>query len=220
MKALGYGEITELALARFARSSAASFLVESTDQHGGEAEFRLFHQALRDALLRTRAGLTARDVDEQALTRAFMAAGQEMGWDQRPRVPAAFATSSRCPDRVDRQAARRPRLPPARRPAPAAAAGRPGRHPSGTAERAAAPPVPARRDQSRRPGPGCHVQHHRSPGSPGGHLPALQRQCPVPRRMGGHPAKLRALGPARAQRPRQCRLRAHPGRHRPAGDRQ
>ena len=53
VQALGFGDVTEAALTQFARSSAASFLVESSGEDGREAEFRLFHQALNDALLRT-----------------------------------------------------------------------------------------------------------------------------------------------------------------------
>jgi WD40 repeat protein len=83
VRALRFGDVDEAALKMFARSSAASFLVESTGEHGG-AEFRLFHQALNDALLHTRANLVDDRDDEQALSRAFIAAGQESGWDDAP----------------------------------------------------------------------------------------------------------------------------------------
>jgi hypothetical protein len=84
VRALGSGDVSEAVLTRFARSSAASFLVESTGEEGTDAEFRLFHQALNDALLHTRAKLTARRDDEQALTRAFLAVGRESGWGRGP----------------------------------------------------------------------------------------------------------------------------------------
>ena len=78
-------------LARFARSSAANFLVETghpvTPGAGGEVGgpvYRLFHQALNDALLRHRADITARAGDERALTRAFLARGQRSGWHNVP----------------------------------------------------------------------------------------------------------------------------------------
>ena len=78
-------------LARFARSSAASFLVETghtvTPGAGGEAGgpvYRLFHQALNDALLRHRADVMPRAGDERALTRAFLAAGRRGGWQNVP----------------------------------------------------------------------------------------------------------------------------------------
>jgi WD40 repeat protein len=82
LKELGFGDVDEHALRRFARSTAACFLVESSGD-GGTAEFRLFHQALDDALLRSRAKFGERE-DEQALTRAFVAVGQGTGWDRAP----------------------------------------------------------------------------------------------------------------------------------------
>ena len=84
IKALGFGDVSEAALTRFARSSAASFLVELTSDEGREAEFRLFHQALNDALVRARAKLVGKREDERALTRALLAAGQDTGWDHAP----------------------------------------------------------------------------------------------------------------------------------------
>ena len=53
-------------LARFARSSAANFLVESGTGRSAEPVFRLFHQALNDALARRRAQVASRRADEQA----------------------------------------------------------------------------------------------------------------------------------------------------------
>lgn len=79
-KALAFSDVTDAALLKFARSSAMSFVVESSAVDG-VGEFRLFHQALNDALLHTRAKIARRHEDEQALTRAFMAVGQEAGWE-------------------------------------------------------------------------------------------------------------------------------------------
>jgi len=76
-------------LTRFARSSAASFLVETSgdstpDRRNGNAVpvYRLFHQALNDALLHARADITPRADDERALTRAFMTHGRLSGWQE------------------------------------------------------------------------------------------------------------------------------------------
>lgn len=84
VRALGFGDVAETVLRRFARSAAASFLVESTGGDGTGAEFRLFHQALNDALLSARSALAESREDEQALVRAFMQAGQEVAWDHAP----------------------------------------------------------------------------------------------------------------------------------------
>ena len=78
-------------LTRFARSSAANFLVET----GGEADaagddaatvvvYRLFHQALNDALLSVRSDVTSRANDERALTVAFIRHGRLDGWRTAP----------------------------------------------------------------------------------------------------------------------------------------
>ena len=72
-------------LTQFARSSAASFLVET----GADAEnrgvasapvYRLFHQALNDALLRARSDLMPRADDERAMTLAFVSQGRLAQW--------------------------------------------------------------------------------------------------------------------------------------------
>ena len=78
--ALGAGHLTTQQLARFARSPAASFLVESSAD-GGIAVFRLFHQALNDALLHAREQIAVPADDQGALTRAFTAIGKQHGWD-------------------------------------------------------------------------------------------------------------------------------------------
>ena len=74
-------------LIRFARSSAANFLVEV----GGEGAsmrdavtYRLFHQALNDALLSARSDVRLRSDDERALTRGFMSYGQLRRWEDVP----------------------------------------------------------------------------------------------------------------------------------------
>ena len=81
--ALGAGEFPIRDLTRFARSSAASFLVESGGE-GQAAVYRLFHQALNDALLTARAKVTPAEDDERDLTRAFTAIGRRLGWEQAP----------------------------------------------------------------------------------------------------------------------------------------
>ena len=82
-QALGAGHLTTQQLARFARSPAASFLVESSTD-GGTAVFRLFHQALNDALLRARVQIATPVEDQRALTHAFIRAGRQSGWGQAP----------------------------------------------------------------------------------------------------------------------------------------
>jgi WD40 repeat protein/DNA-binding SARP family transcriptional activator len=75
-------------LTRFARSSAANFLVEasasqSASDHG--PSYRLFHQALNDALLHERSDFMPRADDERALTLAFAARGRTSRWEDAPR---------------------------------------------------------------------------------------------------------------------------------------
>ena len=65
----------------FARGSAANFLVESTTNG---ATYRLFHQALNDTLLTRRADTHDSTSDQQALTRAFLLYGRDVGWDDAP----------------------------------------------------------------------------------------------------------------------------------------
>ncbi|MFC7276395.1 trypsin-like peptidase domain-containing protein [Paractinoplanes rhizophilus] len=73
--ALG-GTVTEEELRRFARTSAANFLVENADP--GTTSYRLFHQALNDELTANRSG------DQDRLVRAWMAHGRAVGWDAAP----------------------------------------------------------------------------------------------------------------------------------------
>lgn len=84
LRALGVPDITEEALARFARSSAASFLVESAGDDEQGTTFRLFHQALNEALLSSRAEVAEPARDERALTLRFLEAGRESGWSRAP----------------------------------------------------------------------------------------------------------------------------------------
>ena len=81
VQALGAANLTGQQLARFARSPAASFLVESSTD-SDIAVFRLFHQALNDALLRARKQIAVPADDQAALTRAFTAVGEHQGWDR------------------------------------------------------------------------------------------------------------------------------------------
>ncbi len=70
-------------LARFARR-AASFLVGSAPDRSGQPVFRLIHQALNDALARTRAETTSRRDDQRALTVALVSYGRRSGWQDVP----------------------------------------------------------------------------------------------------------------------------------------
>jgi WD40 repeat protein/DNA-binding SARP family transcriptional activator/DNA-binding XRE family transcriptional regulator len=77
-------------LTRFARSSAANFLVEASSEpagpgHGpGITVYRLFHQALNDALLHARSEVMPRADDERALTLAFTRHGRQGRWHNAP----------------------------------------------------------------------------------------------------------------------------------------
>ncbi|WP_244206740.1 WD40 repeat domain-containing protein [Streptomyces swartbergensis] len=69
----------EWELFAFARSSAANFLIETTCGESHDITFRLFHQALNDALRASRADLALLASDDRAVTRAFIAEGTK-GW--------------------------------------------------------------------------------------------------------------------------------------------
>jgi WD40 repeat protein len=71
--------ISREALTGFVGSSAANFLVE-TSQEGGAPRYRLFHQALNDALLRGRESDGLRPSDELALAAQLMGYGRSTGW--------------------------------------------------------------------------------------------------------------------------------------------
>lgn len=82
-------ELTDFApseeqLRSLARSSSANFLVETGVNEQNTGVFRLFHQALDDALRQSRARDGANKHDERALTRAFLAYGQSVGWERAP----------------------------------------------------------------------------------------------------------------------------------------
>jgi len=84
-----YGtRISEEDLTRFARSSAGNFLVEvgghagAVSHHGAPAAvYRLFHQAMNDALLRARSNVKRRGDDERALMLAFSKYGRLSYWE-------------------------------------------------------------------------------------------------------------------------------------------
>lgn len=70
------GATTQLTdLAEFARTSAANFLVESTGHR-----FRLFHQALDDALLRDRQQRRRTTGDQRAISERLIRYGRNLGW--------------------------------------------------------------------------------------------------------------------------------------------
>jgi len=77
VRALG-GTVTDGELSTFARTSAANFLIERGSQE--IPVYRLFHQALNDALLDGQRST----VDEERLVRAWIAQGREMGWANVP----------------------------------------------------------------------------------------------------------------------------------------
>jgi Trypsin-like peptidase domain/AAA ATPase domain len=81
LRALAGAEISTDHLTRFARGSAANFLIESTDESATGA-FRLFHRALSDALSAGRS--VSPEQDERALSRAFIDYGARIGWDHAP----------------------------------------------------------------------------------------------------------------------------------------
>ena len=67
-------------LAEFADSAAANFLVETAGE-GTHRQYRLFHQALDDALLRQRDRQGRREADERAVAEALIEYGRRYGWD-------------------------------------------------------------------------------------------------------------------------------------------
>ena len=83
VQALGAGRVGIQQLARFARLSAANFLVE-VGGDGQGAVFRLFHQALNDALRHRRSQIAAPYEDERVLVRAFSVIGKRDGWSHAP----------------------------------------------------------------------------------------------------------------------------------------
>ena len=91
VEAISGQRINSQDLARFARSSAANFLVETGSDAGGIGHdgtpvtvYRLFHQALNDALLRARADVRPRSDDERDLFLTFSRFGQSGNWKNPP----------------------------------------------------------------------------------------------------------------------------------------
>ncbi|MGW0886002.1 AAA family ATPase [Streptomyces sp. NPDC002671] len=80
ISALGHAVPSEQHLLAFARSSAANFLVETSTADPQNAVFRLFHQALNDALVRRRSAVR----DEDAIASALLQHGQSVGWSEAP----------------------------------------------------------------------------------------------------------------------------------------
>ena len=80
LEALGTS-LTETQLTRFARSAAANFLVESGTDNAVRC-YRLFHQALNDALLAAHADLHGPAAGDQALARGWIDHGRQVGWDR------------------------------------------------------------------------------------------------------------------------------------------
>ncbi|WP_234476422.1 hypothetical protein [Streptomyces sp. MBT65] len=72
-------ELAEQQLRIFARGSAANFLIETTDL-AQVGSYRLFHQALNDALVEDR----SRAADERSLAQAFITIGRRLGWGNCP----------------------------------------------------------------------------------------------------------------------------------------
>ncbi|GAB3934521.1 hypothetical protein GCM10027614_07680 [Micromonospora vulcania] len=188
--------VSAIDLARFAKSSAANFLIESTGDDATR-NYRLFHQALNDTLLRVRAELVDRQVDERALARAFIDEGRRTGWAAAPAYLLRPRLSRR-PRGPARRAAAGRQLPCPRRPATARPARRPHRHTRRHGTRAAAATHPA--------GRAGHA--HRTDGDAGPHAgprtdrTADQPRCrrAVPRSLGQHPRPDRTDLPGGAHR--------------------
>ncbi|MFJ7293295.1 AAA family ATPase [Streptomyces collinus] len=81
--AISGAPITQAQLKTFSQSSAANFLIETTSS-GDVRQYRLFHQALNDALIDDRGDGTARKTDERAIARALIAAGRISAWERAP----------------------------------------------------------------------------------------------------------------------------------------
>jgi WD40 repeat protein len=72
--------VDEGALFGFVRSAAANFLVESSDSATHSGSFRLFHQALNEALLAPRAAAALLVHDERTIARALMDTAGDSSW--------------------------------------------------------------------------------------------------------------------------------------------
>jgi WD40 repeat protein len=90
VEAVSGTRVSPVDLRRFARSSAGNFLVEAseaaaTGQRPDNVKvYRLFHQALNEALLRARSDLVRQADDEKALTRALTQYGRLSRWEDAP----------------------------------------------------------------------------------------------------------------------------------------
>ncbi|RSD11985.1 trypsin-like peptidase domain-containing protein [Amycolatopsis eburnea] len=84
VEALFATTVSERSLRKFARSSAANFLVESSVGED-DPSFRLFHQALNETLLMMRKRTTPKNVDERAIAEKLAARGRQLGWANAPR---------------------------------------------------------------------------------------------------------------------------------------
>ena len=82
--ALSGTTLPETRLHAFARSSAANFLVEASGTDSEPGTFRLFHQALNDALLKAHAETGSPTDTERALARALTAEGRSANWHAAP----------------------------------------------------------------------------------------------------------------------------------------
>lgn len=72
--------VDQESLVTFTRSAAANFLIETTNEEGVR-QYRLFHQALNDALLHERERrFGGRQTDERALTDGMIALGRRSSW--------------------------------------------------------------------------------------------------------------------------------------------
>ncbi|RIV35573.1 trypsin-like peptidase domain-containing protein [Micromonospora radicis] len=79
--ALG-GTVSEAELGGFARTSAANFLVETGG--GAQPAYRLFHQALNEALLADRDARGHRRQDQRRLVSAWLDLARDAGWADAP----------------------------------------------------------------------------------------------------------------------------------------
>ncbi|SDC99295.1 trypsin-like peptidase domain-containing protein [Glycomyces harbinensis] len=83
LRSLEGTEVSPMRLARFAKSGAANFLIETGAADG--RSFRIFHQALVDACLGRRARTEEDRAESEALlTKDFIAIGRAEGWEQAP----------------------------------------------------------------------------------------------------------------------------------------
>ncbi|WP_345548971.1 hypothetical protein [Streptomyces lannensis] len=80
IEALAGRSPSEYELRDFALSSAANFLIETSAGRHGASTFRIFHQALNDALLNWRAESDRTQTDEREIARQLLSLGRASGW--------------------------------------------------------------------------------------------------------------------------------------------